>query len=130
MLSPQKLRTDRRLKYLLVVIVGFSVDFSVYALLVSGGLSPYIANILAFLVGGSVNLWAIRKWVFTEPRLSFFPDLGRTFVSNGGIVLGGNLLIWLFVEMFGMNVYLAKFVSNSITFVINYWARKFVFSRS
>ena len=55
-----------RLKYFVVVLAGFLADYTLYLFLVSLGLIFYLANALAFVVGATITVILIRRFVFTQ----------------------------------------------------------------
>lgn len=117
----------RPVAYLLVVVVGYLVDYGVYALLVRAGANIYVANTLSFCAGATTNVWLLRRlWT---PRFPFLRDLWLTFLANGAMFLAGMGLFYGLVEFAGINHYLAKLLSAIVTFVLNYVTRLLFFTR-
>lgn len=117
----------RPLAYLLVVVVGYLVDYGVYAWLVHAGANIYVANTLSFLAGATTNVWLLRRlWT---PRFPFLRDLWLTFLANGAMFLAGMGLFYGLVELAGINHYIAKLLSALVTFALNYITRSLFFSR-
>lgn len=98
-------------------------------MLVSQGVSIYIANAAAFCVGTVVNVVLIRKFVFKNNRFQLGVDLPLTFLVNGMMLGIGMVLLWLLVELALLNPYLAKLLTNGTTFVINYIIRAIFFRK-
>ncbi|WP_243543945.1 GtrA family protein [Pseudodesulfovibrio tunisiensis] len=115
------------IRYTIVVIIGFCVDFSIYSGLVWGGLSIYVANVIGFTAGAMINVWLIRRFVFPDVRFKLMQDIGLTLISNGFMLLVGLLLLYLFAELMGIDAYLAKILANGTTFVLNYLTRATLF---
>ncbi len=116
-------------RYFLVVLCGYSVDFLIYSFLVANGLAIYGANVAGFLVGSVVNVLLIRRFVFPESRFSLAVDLRLSFMSNVAMFGLGMLLLWALVVLVNMNPYVAKVIANGVTFLFNYLIRKFLFRR-
>lgn len=126
---PNRSTYSAPIRYFLVVCCGFFVDLAIYSGLVAAGLSIYFANVLAFLVGTTVNVLLIRRFVFTDNRFGLGHDVLFSTASNG-IMLGfGMCLLGLFVEVFGWGPYVSKVLSNGVTFVINYLVRLRIFRK-
>lgn len=115
------------LRYFLVVICGYCIDFAIYAVLVSVGISVYWANAAGFCVGSVVNTILIREFVFHDSRFSLATDLQLSFASNALMFTLGMVLLWGLVEVSAMNPYGAKLVTNGTTFVVNYVIRAVFF---
>jgi putative flippase GtrA len=109
--------------YGLVVLAGYSVDFSCYAVLAEAGANVYVANVLAFCVGATVNVLLLRKFVFALPRFSLGKDVVLTWMSNGMMFAIGMAIFWILIEIFSVNHYWAKLLSSGLTFMLNYLVR-------
>lgn len=116
------------LRYFLVVTGGFGVDFALYATLVAWGESVYVANLAGFCVGAAFNVLLIRRFVFPDSRFKFGADLLLTILANGTMLGVGMGILWLLVDVWSVNPYLAKLVANGMTFVLNYATRATFFS--
>ncbi len=114
-------------KYFLAAGAGFAVDFLVFAALVGGGGSIYLANLGGFCVGATINVLLIRRYVFQQTRFKLGVDLAMTWVSNGAMLGVGMFALWALVDVVGINTYWAKFISNGLTFVLNYISRITIF---
>lgn len=116
------------LRYFLVVTGGFGVDFALYATLVAWGESIYVANLAGFCVGAAFNVLLIRRFVFPHSRFKFGADLLLTILANGTMLGVGMGILWVLVDVWSVNPYLAKLVANGMTFVLNYATRATFFS--
>lgn len=94
------------------------------------GTNIYLANVLSFCVGATVNVAVIRRLVFSKSRFTFFADVMLTVWLNGLVIIVGLIGIWYLVESTGVNHYLAKLSVNSLTFSLNYLTRLRIFTRS
>lgn len=87
----------------------------------------YLANLGGFCVGATINVLLIRRYVFQQTRFKLGVDLAMTWVSNGVMLGVGMFALWGLVDVVGINTYWAKFVSNGLTFVLNYITRITIF---
>jgi len=117
------------LRYFLVVVCGYCVDFVIYAALVSVGVSVYWANAAGFCVGSVVNTILIREFVFHDSRFSLATDLQLSFASNTVMFALGMAVLWTLVELSAMNPYGAKLLTNGTTFVVNFVIRAVFFRK-
>lgn len=119
---------DKPLRYLAVVICGYAVDFFIYSLFASSGQSIYLGHAIGFVVGGSVNVVLIRRFVFTASRFTLVKDVFLSLGANGGMLVLGIGLLWFMTQRLSINLYCAKLATNGITFVVNYLTRARFFS--
>jgi putative flippase GtrA len=117
------------LRYLIVVICGYGVDFIVYSALITMAMSIYWANAVGFCVGTVVNILLIRKFVFPNSRFKLKADLLLTFVINGLMLGVGMCLLWVLVNLVLINPYGAKLLANGVTFTLNYIIRAVFFRK-
>lgn len=125
----KKLICSAPFRYFAVSACGFFIDFLVYAVIVAAGQSIYLANVIGFCVGASVNVLLIRRFVFMESRHSLLTDILLTIAANGMILFMGLLLLWFQVERMRLDPYIAKLIANGVTFALNYVTRAYYFSR-
>ena len=98
-----------------------------FAVVIGGGGSIYLANLGGFCVGATINVLLIRRYVFQQTRFKLGVDLAMTWVSNGAVLGIGTFALWFLVDVVGINTYWAKFISNVLTFVVNYIIRITIF---
>lgn len=127
LLKPSTYKTP--LRYFLVVVCGYCIDFAIYAALVSAGVSVYWANAAGFCVGSVVNTILIREFVFQDSRFPLTTDLQLSFTSNAVMFALGMAMLWGLVELSKMNPYGAKLVTNGTTFIANYVIRTVFFRK-
>ena len=126
-----KLSTYKKpLRYFLAVTCGYCLDFIIYALLVNLHISIYLANTIAFCIGSVINTSLIRRFVFRENKFSLLMDLQLSFVSNLIIFLFGMIILGVIVNFGSINPYSAKFLSNLVTFTLNFSIRKYFFRKN
>jgi putative flippase GtrA len=117
------------LKYLLTVIIGVIVDYIFYSCFYYAfGLGVIISNSLSFIIGTCVNLILVRKFVFTNYKFTLLKDIILTLGSNGSVYFIGILFMYYLVEYQKLNHYLAKTLVMGLTFFINYFIRKYIFT--
>jgi putative flippase GtrA len=117
------------LRYFVVATCGFCADFLIFALLVTLGMSVYLANAIGFCIGAIVNLILIRKFVFPNSRFQLITDLPLTLLLNGAMLGLGMGMLWLLVELVSINPYWAKLLVNGTTFILNYLTRAVFFRK-
>jgi putative flippase GtrA len=112
-----------------VVLIGYVVDFAVYSALVLAGKGLVVSNAFAFCAGAAINAVLIRKWVFDNHRFEARSDFVLTFLTNVLVfAMGTWLLTWL-VNAWRIDVYLAKGLSNAMTFGCNFAIRASIFRK-
>lgn len=87
----------------------------------------YIANVVGFFVGITINVTLIRKYVFRENKFSYKNDIALSIFANGATLGIGMMILWALVELIQINPYIAKIATNGITFMINYFVRLIFF---
>lgn len=133
------------LRYFFAVVCGYCIDFAIYVACIKlevfsywariagfsewQGLSIYAANAVGFIVGATINVILIRKYVFVNNRFRFSVDLPLTLAVNTAMLGVGMGLLWLFVELFSINPYGGKLLANGVTFVLNYTIRAAFFRK-
>lgn len=127
----QKDTLIRLIRFCIVGAVNTIVDYAVYALIVA--VSPwewaYIpAQALGF-VAGTLNAYFMNGgWVFKEKgeeRRKGKSILLRTFAGYAVTFLLSEGLLMLWVEVFGINKYIAKLLNLCVTVPLNYIINRF-----
>ena len=118
------------LRYGAASAVALAADYATLYLLASViGLPPLLANSVSFTVGVVITYFASRMWVFserrlTDPRAEFvvFVLVGLAGLAvNDGVVWAGTTLGW--------NLYVAKALAAAVSFVWNFFLRKYLIYR-
>ncbi len=117
------------LKYFIVVLCGYAIDFSIYALLIYFEWPIYKANFFGFIVGVFINVILIRFFVFPDNRFSIGIDLGLSVLTLGFMFIVGMLILWIMVDVFSFHPYGSKLFANGLTFMLNYIIRSVFFSK-
>jgi putative flippase GtrA len=117
------------LRYFIVAAFGFCVDYSIYATFVTMSVNLYIATAAGFCVGSIVNVLFIRAYVFPDSRFKLCEDVLFTVGANGSMLALGVSVLWLLFDVLHINPYMAKLLSNGLTFVLNYSIRTIFFRK-
>lgn len=129
------------IRYGLVSLVAFAIDFSTFHLLTNVLMINYlISNTVSFIFGLFTDYFMSRNWVFKNKKHRFERDFAL-FSVVGVIGLGlSNLILFMLLNYRVLNVLLktlngklikdiAKAIATFIVFFWNFTARKiFVFS--
>jgi putative flippase GtrA len=126
-LSRKQETFERPFHYGAVVVIGYLADIAFYAVLTQGGANVYLANVVSFCFGATVNVFLLRRFVFASNRFPFFTDVALTLLSNGLMFAFGMGIFWVQIELFGVNHYWAKILSSGVTFFLNYISRVHIF---
>ncbi len=129
MLWLKRLTSINALKYIAIMIVGFTCDLILFAILTSYEVSIIISGVASFVFGTFVNLVLLRSILFHCSNLSFAKDLILTLLSNGLIFNIGLLLLWYMTSYLLYDAIVAKVFSNLLTFLSNYVIRIVFFER-
>ena len=121
------------IKFSISSLIGFLVDFSVYSLLnlipVEWNQWYLMCQIIARIISASVNFTLNYKLVFKSKSNVMLAILKYTALAL--FILGcGTFFLWLFVDIAGMNKYLAKILVEVTMFIISWLIQRlFVFRR-
>ena len=121
------------IKFSISSLIGFLVDFSVYSLLnlipVEWNQWYLMCQIIARIISASVNFTLNYKLVFKSKSNVMLAILKYTALAL--FILGcGTFFLWLFVDVAGMNKYLAKILVEVTMFIISWLIQRlFVFRR-
>lgn len=109
-------------------IVGVSntvIAYGIYAGLVYFNIHPQIANIISF-IGSVLNAYIWNKlWVFKGKSNNKTTTPLKFFVVYGGNLVLGIILLYLYLDVWHLNKYLAPFLSLPVTVPLNYLLNKF-----
>ena len=109
--------------YFLTVLVGYCIDFSIYAGLVNCQVPIYLANVVGFCIGSITNTLLIRCYVFRDSKFSLVNDIYLSITANALVFAIGMGFIWFLVDLLNMNPYGAKLLANGVTFIANFFMR-------
>ncbi len=113
-------------KFLIVGGTATIIDWIIYYLLYNYiNLSPLIANILSFSISVVYNYYISIKWVFNvnneKNKRNVF--IGFIVLSIIGLLIT-ELLLWIFINILGINIMLSKIISTIIVMIFNFITRK------
>jgi putative flippase GtrA len=112
------------LRYLVVGVIAFGIDFSL-TLLLASRLHHLAANTLGFVAANMVNFLLAHRWVFNRPltvaeiALAYPAVLA---VSIVGLVLS-DFLIFLLVDLARLSLAPAKLITTALVLLWNFLAR-------
>ena len=118
----------RWLTFLSVGALGIVVQFCVLAALASGlGLNYLIATALAVETAVLHNFIWHESWTWSDrsrrDRAGLWKRLARFHLANGGISIGGNIVLMrLFVGTFAINTLLANALAIALCSILNFLA--------
>lgn len=113
-------------KFILIGGIATIIDWIVYYILYNFlGINPLIANILSFCISVIYNFIASVKWVFkvdkNKGKKIIFIEF--IFFSLIGLLLT-ELLLWIGIDIMGLNAMLIKVTATAIVMVFNFVTRK------
>lgn len=113
------------LKFGFVGVMNTGIALATYYIGVANGMDKYPANTLGYIFGViNAYLWNVF-WVFRGNREGFKKTIPKFFGTYFATYLLSMLLLYLFVDLGGMNEYLAPIVNTVFTTFINFFASKF-----
>jgi putative flippase GtrA len=103
-----------------VGLSNLAVAYGVYALLLSFGLHPQIANFFSFWTS-VLNAYLLNRfWVFNDKRKVGEHTIVKFVVIYGLNLIMGIGLLYLYIDVLHWNKYWAPLISLPITVPINY----------
>lgn len=117
------------IQYFIIVLIGYLIDFSIYAFLIGIKFNIYLANLCGFCLGSITNVILIRSFVFKNPIYTLWKDLIYSLTTNSLMLFLGFVFLYLCISSFEINPYISKIISNGLTFFLNYFIRKIYFHK-
>ena len=116
------------LKFGLVGVIAFLIDFSLFALLTKIGINYLIAQVISFSISLAFNYWASIKWVFDAKRQTSKEAI--IFIVLSIIGLGINeLLLYIGVDKFKFNELIVKLFATAVVMIYNLITRKLIIEK-
>lgn len=113
------------IKFGFVGIINTAISLATYYICVPLGMNIYLANTLGFVISViNAYIWN-AKWVFKGNREGFKKTVVKFFATYISTYLLSLLLLYLFVDLGGINKYLAPIINTIITMFINFFISKF-----
>ncbi len=120
----KKVFGDKRIRFLFVGGLNTAVGYGFYALFISIGLDPYVATTLSTVLGVINSYFWNKYFTFRQPKKSLSEIL--RFVLVYAISYGANLgLVYVFIDMLGMNSYLSGVICLFVTTIVSYVGHNF-----
>ena len=114
-------------KFGIVGVTNSAISYFVYLILIRLGMHYTPANIIGFTVSVLNSFYWNNKYVF-EPDAAriWWKTLLKTYISYAGtgIVLS-NILLYLWIDVIGINAVVAPLINLLITVPINFFVNKF-----
>lgn len=113
------------IKFGFIGIINTVISLGTYYICVPLGMDKYWASSLGFVISViNAYIWN-AKWVFKGNQEGFKKTIVKFFATYISTYLLSLLLLYLFVDLGGMNQYLAPIVNTIITMFINFFISKF-----
>lgn len=116
-------------------VVKFLISGGISAILEIGLLIAFVdgfnldylkANILVFLIGGPINFYLNKYWVFEKGALKGYVQI-VSFVLLALLNLGLNqFLLWIFVEFIHIDYRISKVLAIGIGVLFNFLVKKYL----
>jgi putative flippase GtrA len=120
----KKLFADKRIRFLFVGGLNTAVGYGFYALFIFIGLDPYLATTLSTILGVINSYFWNKYFTFRQPKKSLAEVMRFALVY--GISYGANLgLVYIFIDMLGMNSYVSGAVCLFVTTIVSYVGHNF-----
>jgi putative flippase GtrA len=118
-------------RYFVVSAASLAVDFGTLALFTEvAGFHYLVSAALSYLCGLVFNYFLSVAWVFNVRRVENRSIEFGVFAIIGVAGMGINeLLMWLFVDIFGIYYLVSRVISAGIGYVWKYYARKLILFR-
>lgn len=114
-------------RYILLIQLGFCLDFLIFFLLTYAAINIYFAQIFAFIIGASCNVLVLRAY-FKPSKFDLLKDLFFTYFNNGLILILSILCLYLLYDTLRIDLYISKILTGFFTLFANYFSRRVFFS--
>ena len=113
------------IKFGFVGIINTAISMGTYYICVPQGMNIYLASTLGFVLSViNAYLWN-AFWVFKGNKEGFKKTIVKFFATYISTYLLHLLLLFLFVDVGGMNQYIAPIINTCLTVFINFFLSKF-----
>lgn len=111
------------IKYAMSSFASFLVDYTLFTLFTVLGLGTALSNVTARIISGSVNFLLNRKLVFGSQK-----DIKKSFFQYAllaaSVLILNTYILYILTSLIGMNVYLAKILTETFMFFVTYSVQK------
>lgn len=120
----KKFINDKRIRFLFVGVINTAVGYGFYALFIYIGFNPYIATTLSTILGVINSYFWNKYFTFRKPKKSLAEAVRfvLVYVISYAVNLG---LVYLFVDLWGMNSYISGIICLFFTTIISYLGHNF-----
>lgn len=115
---------NQSIRYFLLSLIGYTVDFSLFFALVEGGIRPFVSNTIAFICGATINAIGFRYFVFENPRFSFQKEILLSLCVFALINVLASALIEFAIIILSVPAGVSKITVNVFSFALNYKIRR------
>lgn len=120
----KKLLNDKRIRFLFVGGINTVVGYGAYALFIAAGLNPYLATTCSTIIGVINSYFWNKYFTFKQPKKSLSEII--RFVLVYAVSYAANLgLVYIFVDMMGMNSYVSGAVCLFVVTIVSYVGHNF-----
>ena len=113
------------IRYLICSALALGADFGLYALSLRIGLPYPVAACIGFSAGLAIAYFLSVRWAF---KVRAFQDARLEFVIFAAVGVAGLLLteglLWVQIDLLGLNRLLAKIFASGFVFLFNFGVRK------
>jgi len=115
----------RFLRYAMIGVPCFFVDFVILWLLTSNGMFYLYSAMISFIIGHSINYTLNKFWTFRDSRIPFFSGYWK-FVILGIIGIGlTELYMFIFTSQLGLFYLYSRIVTAVIVSLFNFGANSY-----
>ncbi len=84
-----------------------------------------IATALAFIISTFAN-WAFGKIILFKEKQNVLKELAKIYLTSIAGLLMNLLIMWIAVNLIGINEMISKIIATGIVFLWNFFIRKFL----
>lgn len=104
-------------------VFGYGVGVGLYALL-AGKLHITLIAAVANIIAITMSFLTYKLFVF-KTQGNWLLEYGRSYIIYGGMAIFGIILIWIFVDILGWQIWYAQALVIFITIAASYFGHKF-----
>lgn len=82
-----------------------------------------LATTIAFIISTFAN-WIIGKWLLFREKQNLLKELAKIYVTSIAGLLMNLLIMWIAIDLIGIQDMLAKIIATGIVFFWNFLVRK------
>ncbi len=123
-----KIKEDFRQLVLYVIVGGLATVVEWAAFYIFNdvlSINYMIATALAFILSTFAN-WAFGKLILFKEKQNVFKELAKIYLTSIAGLLMNLLIMWVAVDLIGINEMVSKILATGIVFFWNFFIRKFL----